>query len=78
MAQRKPEEKTTLAQVLKLAVQLTFDDQDKLVEQIKLQWLGRALEEGEESLKRDGGIAAEEVFAELKQRAEERLRKSQQ
>ncbi len=78
MAQRKPEEKTTMDQVLKLADQLTPEEQEQLVEQLKLQWLRRALEDGEESLKRNGGIPADEVFAELQQRAEERLRKSQQ
>lgn len=78
MAQRKPKEKTTLDQVLKLAHQLTPEEQEQLVEQMKLQWLRRALEEGEESLKLHGGIPAEEVLAELKQRAEDRLRKSRQ
>ena len=47
MAQRKPEEKTTLAHVLKLADQLTPEEQEQLVEQMKLQWLRRALDEGE-------------------------------
>jgi hypothetical protein len=76
MAQRKPEGKISLEQVLKQAVQLTPEDQEQLVEQIKLQWLRRALRDGEESLRKDGGLPAEVVIEELRQRAEERLRKS--
>lgn len=72
MAQRKPEEKTTLDQVLKLADQLTPEEQEQLVEEMKLQWLRRALDEGEESVRQHGTRPAEEVFAELKERYERR------
>lgn len=72
MAQRKPEEKTTLDQVLKLADQLTPEEQEQLVEEMKLQWLRRALDEGEESIRQHGTRPAEEVFAELKERYERR------
>lgn len=71
MAQRQPEEKTTLDQVLKLADQLTPEEQEQLVEQMKLHWLRRALAEGEESYKRHGGIPAEEVFRRLRDRHEQ-------
>ncbi|MGH9547923.1 MAG: hypothetical protein ACRD3W_01060 [Terriglobales bacterium] len=72
MAKPKPEDKTTLDQVLKLVDQLTPEEQEQLVEEVKLQWLRRALEEGEESLKQHGGIPAEKVFADLKDRYERR------
>ena len=47
MAQRKPDPQTTFDQVLKLVADLAPDEQDKLVEEMKLQWLRRALDEGE-------------------------------
>jgi hypothetical protein len=68
MAQRKSGEQVTLEQVLKLASQLTSEDQDELVEQLKLQWLRRALDEGEESIRQHGTLPAEEVFAQLEER----------
>jgi hypothetical protein len=43
VAQRKPEEKTTLEQVINLANQLAPEEQEQLVERIKLQWLRRAI-----------------------------------
>ena len=64
--------------VTALAETLIPDEQDELLEELKLVWLRRALDEAEESKKKHGTIPAKEVFAELRQRAEERLRKSQQ
>lgn len=61
MAQRKPEEKTTLEQVLKLADQLTPDEQEKLVEEMKLQWLRRALDEGEKDSAEGRVISLEQL-----------------
>jgi len=61
MAQRKPEEKTTLDQVLKLADQLTPEEQDRLVEEMKLQWLRRALEEGEKDSAEGRVVSLEEL-----------------
>jgi hypothetical protein len=58
MAQPKPNDKITLAQV-------------------KLQWLSRELAKAEESLDRGEGIPGDVVLAELRQRAENRLKKSQ-
>jgi hypothetical protein len=48
MAQCKPEEKATLDQVLKLADQLTPEEQEQLVEQLKLQCLRRELGKAED------------------------------
>lgn len=68
----------TERKVLKLAERLSPGEKEKLFDELKLVWLRRAVDEGEESLRLHGGIPAEEVFAELEQRAKERLRKSQQ
>lgn len=68
----------TERKVLKLVDRLAAGDQEKLLDELKLVWLRRAVDEGEESLRIDGGIPADEVFAELKKRAEARIRKSQQ
>lgn len=77
MAMQKPEDKTTRALRLVDKLDLSLEEQDRFVEEMKLRWLRRALKEGEESLKRDGGIPAEVVLEELRQRAEERLKKSE-
>lgn len=78
MAQRKPEEKVTIDQVLKLVSQLTPEDQQILSEEFsKLQELRRRCAEAEASLDRGEGIPGEVVLEKLRQRAEERLRKSQ-
>jgi hypothetical protein len=62
MAQRKPEEKATLDRVLKLVDQLSPEEQDQLVDEIKLRALRRAVEEGEESIRQHGTLDGEEVF----------------
>lgn len=67
MVQRKPEEQVTFDQVLKLVKHLTPEAQEELVQEMKLQWLRNAIEEGEDSLKQ-GGIPAEEVFRRLEER----------
>jgi hypothetical protein len=78
MAQRKPEENTTLDQVLRLVSQLTPEEQQILSEEFaKLQELRRRCAKAEASLDRGEGIPAEVVLEKLRQRAEERLRKSQ-
>jgi translation initiation factor IF-2 len=78
MAQQKPEEKTTLDQVLRLVSQLTLEEQQILSEEFsKLKELRRRCAEVEASLDRGEGIPDEVVLEELRQRAEERLRKSQ-
>lgn len=57
MAQRKPDENTTL----KLADQLTPDEQEQLVEEMKLQWLRRALDEGEKDSAEGRVVSLEEL-----------------
>ena len=72
MAQRKPEEQDTFDQVLKLVEKLTPEAQEQLVEEIKLQWLRRELGKAEEQLRRGEGIPAEEAFAQLEKRYQQR------
>ncbi len=70
MAQSKPEDKTTLDQVLRLVNQLTLEEQEELVEEMKLQWLKRELAKAEVSLDKGEGIPGDNVFFELKDRLE--------
>ena len=72
MAQQKPDNKTSLDQVLKLIDQLTPEEQEQLVEEVKLQWLRREVGKAEESLDRGEGRPADQVFNELKERYERR------
>lgn len=55
----------TQQKVLALAERLKPDEQGELLEELKLVWLRRALRQGEESLKKQGGIPADEVFERL-------------
>lgn len=48
--------------------QLTSDEQEELVEGMKLQWLRREMEKGVEQADRGELIDGDVVFAELKQR----------
>lgn len=68
MAQRKPEEQNTIDQVLKLVENFTPAAQEQLVEEMKLRWLRRAIEEGEASLDQRGGIPSDNVFRRLEER----------
>ena len=73
MAQaKKNDDKTTLDQVLKLADQLTPEEQELLVEQMKLHWLRRELGKAAESLDRGEGKPADPVFDAVIQRLESR------
>lgn len=72
MAQRKPEDRTTVDQILKLVDQLTPEEQDQLVEQMKVQWLRRELGKAEDSLDRGGGKPADDAFDAIIQRLENR------
>jgi hypothetical protein len=65
MAQRKPEEQATFDQVLKLVENLTPEAQEQLVEEMKLQWLRRALAEAEQSVAEGKVHTLEEVEARL-------------
>jgi hypothetical protein len=69
MAQRRSDEKTTLEEVLKLATQLTPEEQDFLADEFsKLQRLRHKLAAAEASLDRGEGIPAVEAFDRLEKR----------
>ena len=61
MAQRKPEEQITFDQVLKLVEHLTPEAQEELVEEMKLQWLRRAIDDADDSLARGEVVSVEEL-----------------
>jgi hypothetical protein len=66
MPPSKPEaEQSTLDQVLRLVHELSPYEQERVSEELKLQWLRRERGKAEEELRRGEGIPAEEVFAEL-------------
>jgi hypothetical protein len=76
MAQPEPEDKATLAQVLKLVQQLSPTEQEELVQEtIKLQELRRELMIGVEQLQRGEKVSGEQVFRELRERHQERMTK---
>ncbi len=77
MAQRKPEEQMTFDQVLKLVEDLTPEAQEQLVEEMKLQWLRRALDEGEKDSAEGRTVSLEELnqhLDSLRQEIIERLK----
>ena len=78
MEQRQPEKEATLEKVLRLVNELCPEDQDKVAKELKLHWLRRELQRAEHQVARGETIPAEYVLVELRQRAEDRLRKSQQ
>jgi len=65
MAQHKPDEIATVDQVLALVSQLTPEEQDRVVEELKLQWLRRATGEAEKSVAEGRVHTLEEVEAQL-------------
>jgi hypothetical protein len=72
MAQRKPEEQATVDQVLKLVENFTPEEQDRLVEEMKLQWLRRELQVGIDELDRGEGIPGEQAFAEVRKQLQQK------
>lgn len=72
-----PKEKPTVEQVLRLVEELTPEEQAQVREELDLQELRRKIKIGLEQGKRGEVYDGEEVLAELMQRAEDRLRKSQ-
>lgn len=72
MAMQQPEDKTALVLRLVDQLDLSSDEQDRLIDQLKLKWLCRELGKAEEQLRRGEGIPAEEVFAELEAEYERR------
>lgn len=71
-----PKDKPTVEQVLRLVDELTSEEREQVLEEMKLQELRSKLTKAEESIARGEGIPGEVVLAELRQRAEDRLRKS--
>lgn len=67
MAQQKRDRKS-IDEIMRLVDGLSVDEQEELIEEMKLHWLRRALDEGEESIRQYGTLPAEEVFAELRAR----------
>ena len=61
MAQRKPEEQTTFDQVLKLVHQLTAQELQQLLEQLKLEDLRREIRKGIEASERGEVVSLEEL-----------------
>lgn len=77
-----PKEKPTVEQVLRLVEELTPEERERFLNEInRYQELRRTiqtrLQQAEDSIARGEGIPGEVVLAELKERAEARLRKSQ-
>lgn len=65
MAQRNPNEKVTLAHVLKLVDQLTPQEQHELLDQLKLEDLRREIRKGIEASERGEVYSEEAVLAHL-------------
>lgn len=72
-----PQEKPTVEQVLKLVEELTAEEREQVQQALNVRAIRERLIQAEESIARGEGIPAEVVLAELKERAEARLRKSQ-
>jgi len=72
-----PQQKPTVDQVLKLVDQLTPEERDRVLDQLKMDNLRRAIQIGIDQADRGEGIPGDVVLAELRQRAENRLKKNQ-
>lgn len=66
MAQPKPEG-ISIKEILKLVDQLSLEEHEQLVEEMKLQWLRREVQRGIDQADRGELIDGDVVFAELKQ-----------
>jgi len=73
----KPEDRKKLEQIFKLVSELSPAAHDELFEQMKIQWLRSEIQVGLDQADRGQVVDGVELLAELKQRAEDRLRKSQ-
>jgi hypothetical protein len=69
------QEKPTVEQVIKLVDQLTPDERDQVLSQLNHEKLKRAIQVGIDQADRGDVVDGETVLADLRQRAEERLRK---
>lgn len=73
-----PKEKPTVEQVLKLVEELTPEEREQVRDEMNAyQELRRKIQIGLEQAERGELTDGDVVFADLKQRAEDRLRKSQ-
>jgi hypothetical protein len=70
-------QKPTVEQVIKLVDQLTPDERDQVLDQLNYEKLQRAIQIGIEQADRGEVVDGEIVLAQLRQRAEDRLRKTQ-
>jgi hypothetical protein len=71
-----PQEKPTVEQIMKLVDQLMPAEREQILDQLKMDDLRRAIQVGIEQADRGELIDGEVVLAELRQRADDRLRKS--
>jgi predicted transcriptional regulator len=67
MAQPKPE-RTSIKEILKLVDQLPVEEQEQLVEEMKLQWLRKEVKRGLDQADNGESVDGDIVFAELEQR----------
>ncbi len=67
MAQPKPE-RISIKEILQLVDQLSPEEQEQLVEEMKLQWLRKEIQKGIDQADSGELIDGDIVFAELKQR----------
>jgi hypothetical protein len=72
MAQPQPEERKTLDEVLKLVYKLSPEEQEKLLQEMKLRDLRHELQLGIDQLNRGEGIPGEKVFAEVREKLQEK------
>jgi hypothetical protein len=67
MAHPKPD-RLSIKEILKFVDQLSPEDHEQLVDEMKLQWLRREVQKGIDQADRGELIDGDVVFAELKQR----------
>jgi len=78
VAQPKPEDKDKLDQVLKLVDQLSPEEREMLLQNLKLQELRREVQIGINQADSGDVMPAEEVLGRLRTRAEQRLEEKKQ
>ncbi len=67
MAQPQPE-RITVRDLLRLVDQLSPEEHEEFVEEMKLQWLRKELQKGEDDLEHGRSLPADQVIAELRER----------
>lgn len=67
MSLQKPEG-TSIAEILKLVSLLSPDEQDELMEEMKLRWLRREIKKGVDQADRGELLDGDTVFTELRER----------